>query len=492
MTSTLTPTPTGTSDALSKAAPPPGTGRRPPEGALSPQAKRRRDRRAARKRYYKAGGLHLILISIAFLLILPFTWMLLTSVRHISQVGLPSWIPTPPSAYKDSDIFDPDAMAARIAESSDLAGLTLDSYGNTLGGIPTRLPAKPWDDVLYQQAQDLFATALNNAIAYAASQPEPILGMAEPAGLTPKAEELTSEIEAMESRLAEARDTIATLEAESAADPEAAAEAAATVGRFQRETTELAGELDEKRALLERYRLDAILGEELVRPSKAFQFENYLDVFDVIPFGRFYINSIFIACVVTFLQVFTSSLAAFAFARLDWPGRDKVFLLYLATMMLPGLVMILPNFQIMIYLGLVDTMTALVLPASFTAFGAFLLRQFMLTIPRSMDEAAAIDGASPWRIYWDVILPMARPGLVTLAIFTFMGAYHNFFWPLVILKSEFKYTLPIGLLSFDSSRGQETNLMMAAVTMSVVPMIIVFVTLQKQLVKGIQLGAVKG
>ncbi|MEM6332028.1 MAG: carbohydrate ABC transporter permease [Planctomycetota bacterium] len=222
------------------------------------------------------------------------------------------------------------------------------------------------------------------------------------------------------------------------------------------------------------------------------RWENYARVFEQVPFFRYYINSIFISCWVTFLACFTSSLAAFAFARLDWPGRDQVFLLYLSTMMLPGLVLMIPNYQIMISLGLVDTMAGLVLPAAFTAFGTFLLRQFMLTIPRALDEAAAIDGASTWRIYWDVILPMSRPGLITLAIFTFMGSYHNFFWPLVMLKSQHLYTLPIGLLYFDSSAGQETNLLMAAVAMSVIPMIVVFVVLQKYLVKGIQLGAVKG
>ncbi|MEM8783973.1 MAG: carbohydrate ABC transporter permease, partial [Planctomycetota bacterium] len=155
-------------------------------------------------------------------------------------------------------------------------------------------------------------------------------------------------------------------------------------------------------------------------------------------------------------------------------------------------VMMIPNYQIMITLGLVDTLAGLILPAAFTAFGTFLLRQFMLGIPASLDEAAEIDGASKWRTYWDVILPLARPGLVTLAIFTFMGNYNSFFWPLVMLKSEHRYTLPIGLLYFDSSAGQETNLLMAAVTMSVLPMIVVFVVLQKQLVAGIQLGAVKG
>ncbi len=228
---------------------------------------------------------------------------------------------------------------------------------------------------------------------------------------------------------------------------------------------------------------------------------NYFNVFNTdnpdinnrgIPFGKFFRNSIFVACWVTFLQVVTSSMAAYSFARLKWTGRDKVFLLYLTTMMLPGLVMMIPNYQIMIQLGLVDTLPGLIIPAAFSAFGTFLLRQFMLGIPGSLDEAAEIDGASKFRIFWDIILPLARPGIVTLTIFTFMGNYNSFFWPLVMLRTEERYTLPVGLLFFDSSRGQSTHLMMAAVTMSVVPMILVFVLLQKQLVKGIQLGAVKG
>lgn len=219
---------------------------------------------------------------------------------------------------------------------------------------------------------------------------------------------------------------------------------------------------------------------------------NYFQVFREIPFARYYVNSLFVASAVTLLQVFTSSLAAFGFSRLQWRGRDLIFVLYLSTMMLPGLVLTIPNYQIMIELGLVDTMAGLVLPGAFSAFGTFLLRQFMLTIPPSLDEAAAIDGASRWQIYLDIILPLSRPGLVTLAIFTFMGNYNSFFWPLVMLKSQHLYTLPIGLLSFDSTAGQQTNLLMAAVTMSVVPMVVMFVVLQKQIVGGIQLGAVKG
>ena len=225
-----------------------------------------------------------------------------------------------------------------------------------------------------------------------------------------------------------------------------------------------------------------------------FVWSNYTDVFETegIQFGRWYWNSLFIAATVTFLQVLTSSLAAFSFSRLKWPGRDKVFLLYLGTMMLPWLVMMVPNYQLMIKMGIVDTYWGLIIPASFSAFGTFLLRQFMLGIPTSLDEAAEIDGATKWQLCWDVILPLARPGMITLAIFTFIGNYQSFFWPLVMMKSVHRYTLPIGLMFFDSTQGQQTNLLMAAITMSVVPMILIFVLLQRRLVSGIQLGAVKG
>ena len=249
-----------------------------------------------------------------------------------------------------------------------------------------------------------------------------------------------------------------------------------------------AGEVDEQNLVPAK----KIVEENGSKVERRFIWENYLDVNRNVRFGQFYWNSIFVASWVTFLHVLTSAMAAYSFARLKWRGRDTLFLMYLGTMMLPGLVMMLPNYEIMIRLGLVDTLVGLILPASFSAFGTFLLRQFMLTIPSSLDEAAEIDGCSKLRIFSDIILPLARPGIITLTIFTFIGTYNSFFWPLVMLKSEENYTLSVGLLFFESTRWQSTHLLMAAVTMSIVPMIVLFVILQRYLVKGIQIGAVKG
>lgn len=249
-----------------------------------------------------------------------------------------------------------------------------------------------------------------------------------------------------------------------------------------------AGEVNEQNLVPEK----KIVKENGSKVERRFIWENYLDVNRNVRFGQFYWNSIFVASWVTFLHVLTSAMAAYSFARLKWRGRDTLFLMYLGTMMLPGLVMMLPNYEIMIRLGLVDTLVGLILPASFSAFGTFLLRQFMLTIPSSLDEAAEIDGCSKLRIFSDIILPLARPGIITLTIFTFIGTYNSFFWPLVMLKSEENYTLSVGLLFFESTRWQSTHLLMAAVTMSIVPMIVLFVILQRYLVKGIQIGAVKG
>jgi ABC-type glycerol-3-phosphate transport system permease component len=220
--------------------------------------------------------------------------------------------------------------------------------------------------------------------------------------------------------------------------------------------------------------------------------ENYRKVFEQIPFARYYFNSLFVAAWVTFLTCLTSAMAAFAFARLRWRFRDGIFRLYLATLMIPGVVTMIPNYTLMVKLHLLNSYQGLIVPAAFSAFGTFLLRQFMLTIPPALDEAAEMDGATKWQLFWDVIMPLARPGLITLAIFTFMGNYGSFFWPLILIKSEHLRTLPIGMLYFDSTYGQQTNLIMAASVMNIIPLVLLFAVSQKFLVRGIQLGAVKG
>ncbi len=232
--------------------------------------------------------------------------------------------------------------------------------------------------------------------------------------------------------------------------------------------------------------------EQLNPIPSVWRFENYPNVFEQVSFARYYFNSIFIAAWVTFLQCLTSAMAAYAFARLQWRGRDTVFRLYLATLMIPGVVLMIPNYTLMVKLHLLDSYLGLIVPASFSAFGTFLLRQFMLTIPSALDEAAAIDGASPWQIFWDVIMPLSRAGLVTLGIFTFLGNYGSFFWPLILIKSEHLRTLPIGMLYFDTVYGRQTNLIMAASVMNIIPLVILFVAAQRHIVRGVQLGAVKG
>lgn len=209
-------------------------------------------------------------------------------------------------------------------------------------------------------------------------------------------------------------------------------------------------------------------------------------------FGRWSFNSFFVAFAATLIQTWTSALAAFAFSRLEWRGRDTLFLLYLGTMMIPGLTLMIPNFQVMVWLGFLNSYHGLIVPAAFSAFGTFLLRQFMLGIPKALDEAAHMDGAGSWRIFTDVILPLARPGIIALALISFLFQYQQFFWPLIMLNDQQFFPLPVGLLELDSTFGQQTELIMAAATITVAPLIALFVVAQKFLVRGIQLGGVKG
>ena len=222
---------------------------------------------------------------------------------------------------------------------------------------------------------------------------------------------------------------------------------------------------------------------------------NYIDVWKVVPFAKFYVNSLFVTACVTIGQLFTSALAAYAFARLRFPGRDKLFFAYLATMMIPGSVTMIPVFALMRVFGWIDSYKALILPAIFTAYGTFLLRQFFITIPRDLEDAAKIDGCSLWGIFWNVILPLSKTALATLTIFVALGNWVSFMWPLLVTNSIEKRTLPIGLAYFQElyQHAQPNwGLLMAGSVIATIPLIVIFIFNQRFFVEGIKLQGIKG
>ena len=224
----------------------------------------------------------------------------------------------------------------------------------------------------------------------------------------------------------------------------------------------------------------------------AFHWQNYAKVPHVVPFLRFYMNSIFITVCVTAGQVITSAMAAYAFARLQFRGRDRIFFAYLATMMVPGAVTMIPVFILLRYLGWIDTYKALILPGIFTAYGTFMLRQFFLTLPKELEDAAKIDGCSYFGIFWRIILPLSKPALATLTTFTFMGSWMNFMWPLIVMNTHDKFPLPVGLAYFQSLHNTNWTLLMAASVMMILPILLVFIFNQRFFVEGIKLTGLKG
>jgi len=221
------------------------------------------------------------------------------------------------------------------------------------------------------------------------------------------------------------------------------------------------------------------------------QWHNYLDIFQVVPYGRWFLNSLFITLAQTLLYLFVASLAGYTFARLKFPGRDLIFALYLATLMLPAEVTLIPKFILIKELHLIDTFAAVILPGVFNAYGVFLLRQFFMTLPESLEEAAVIDGASYFRIYWSIVLPLAGPALATLAIFSFRGAWNDFIWPLIVINSENMKPLSVGLASFHGLYETNWPYLMAASTIALIPIIIVFILAQRYFVRGIALTGLK-
>jgi len=219
---------------------------------------------------------------------------------------------------------------------------------------------------------------------------------------------------------------------------------------------------------------------------------NFADAWDQVNFGRLLFNSLAVAFISTILTLIVATLTAFAFSRLRFPGRNGLFVLFIITLTLPLEVAVVPLYLGFNRLGLTDTWTALILPGLFGAFGTFLLRQFMLQIPSELEEAARIDGASTWRVLVNVIIPLVRPALSVLGIFAFLASWNSFLWPLIILNSSSKWTIPIGLAGFSSMTGTRWELLMAACVLTIAPVVIVVSVAQRQLVAAIGAGAFGG
>lgn len=219
---------------------------------------------------------------------------------------------------------------------------------------------------------------------------------------------------------------------------------------------------------------------------------NYARIAEAFPIWRFMLNSLGVAAVSTVLQVATSSLAAYAFARLRFPGRDLLFLVYLATLMVPLQVTIVPLFVEMRALGLVDSYPALILPGIASAFGTFLLRQAYLNLPRELEEAAFIDGAGHFTVFRRIVLPLSLPALATFAIFAFMASWNSFLWPLVVTSTQDLFTLPVGLSNLQGRYTTAWNLVMAGATVSVIPILVVYVLAQRHVIRGVALSGLKG
>lgn len=222
--------------------------------------------------------------------------------------------------------------------------------------------------------------------------------------------------------------------------------------------------------------------------------ESYQQLTERIDLPRVFFNSVFVALVGTIGQVLIAAMAAFAFARMTWRGRDAVFLLYLTTLMIPGVVLVLPQFILVRSLGWTNTYLALIVPGLFSAFGTFLLRQSFLTLPKDFEEAAFVDGANYFTIFWRIVLPLSLPALATLAVFSFMGWWNAYLFPLFVARRDDMQTLPVALAGLQAGPRAltEWNIVMAGSVVAVLPLLILYAVAQKWFVRGVVSSGIKG
>lgn len=227
---------------------------------------------------------------------------------------------------------------------------------------------------------------------------------------------------------------------------------------------------------------------------RTFTFENFTAIFsdsDNAPILKWFTNSLFIASIHTALILLIDSLAAFAYARLNFKGKETIFWILMSTMMIPGIINFIPNYAIVDKFGWVDTPIAMIIPGLAGVFGIFLLRQFFEGIPRDLDEAAKIDGCGLFRLYWRIILPLSKPALIALGMFTFMGNWNDFLWPIIVTNDAAQRTLPAGLAIFQGAYVAQYGKLMAGALLSAVPPLILFLLGQKYFVQGIAISGLK-
>jgi multiple sugar transport system permease protein len=220
--------------------------------------------------------------------------------------------------------------------------------------------------------------------------------------------------------------------------------------------------------------------------------DNFVTAWNYVSFGRFMLNDFIVSSIGTVIVLVTSSMAAYAFSRLRFRGRDSIFLLYILTLAVPQAVLVIPEFLIMKRLGWVDSYQGVIFPLAFTAFGTFLLRQFFRGLPTELDDAALIDGCSRWGILVRILIPLSKPALGVLGLFTFVGYWNNFLWPLIVLQSPDMNTIPLGLYQYQGQFMTEWDLMMSGATISMLPGIILVILLQRYLVDGISISGLGG
>ena len=223
------------------------------------------------------------------------------------------------------------------------------------------------------------------------------------------------------------------------------------------------------------------------------QWSNYTEVFRLMPFWRMFGNTVLYAGCVTAGQVFFCSLAGYAFARLEFRGRDTLFVLYLATLMVPLTVTVIPQFILMRTFGWTDTPWAMIVPGLFgTAFGTYLMRQFFRTLPTDLEKAAIIDGCSPWQIYWRILLPHTKPAVMVLAVLTWVSVWNDFLWPLVMIQRDSIATLNLGLVRLGGQYVADWPVLMAASMLILLPLIVIYGVAQRAFVRGIALSGFGG